>query len=144
ISIKTSAQLCSSDIVTQRSTSGRRRNMTTSLNMFVTACMVGSASLLFAADAASDATPVIDQAAPAAVASDPAAQNEPLQATIRTVKGIVQYRTGDDQPWQKVEEGLALDIGVEFRTGPRSAVTFHLPPDQLITLDRLGTLKLLD
>lgn len=85
-------------------------------------------------------------ATPATPATTTAASSEQaaLQATIRSVKGIVQYRTADDQPWQKVQAGQTLDVGVEFRTGPRSAVTFHLPPDQLITLDRLGTLKLLD
>lgn len=125
--------------------------MTTYLNMFVTACVMGTASMLFAADAAPVAgQSAAGQSAPAAVTSDSAlsdaaaSKDAPLQATIRNVKGIVQYRTGDDQPWQKVEEGQTLDIGVEFRTGPRSSVTFHLPPDQLITLDRLGTLKLLD
>lgn len=82
----------------------------------------------------------------AATTADPASADDApvIQATIRNVKGIVQYRTAEDQAWQKVEAGQTLDVGVEFRTGPRSEVTFHLPPDQLVTLDRLGTLKLLD
>lgn len=134
--------------------------MTRYLNMFFIICLMASASMLLAAEgtpadakpadvAPLAATPADVDAAPAdqSAQTNQTAQSEqakPLQATIRSVKGIVQYRTGDDQPWQKVNEGDVLDVGVEFRTGPRSAVTFHLPPDQLITLDRLGTLKLLE
>lgn len=94
---------------------------------------------------AQDATSPAPEAAPAA-ASTEAQANEPerLQASIREVRGIVQYRLTEEDAWQRVEVGQSLDVGVEFRTGPRSAVTFHLPPDQLVTLDRLGTLKLLD
>src|SRR5258706_14770334 len=33
--------------------------------------------------------------------------------------------------------------GAEFRTGPRSAVRVLIPPDQTITLDRLGVVKLM-
>ena len=38
-----------------------------------------------------------------------------------------------------------MEVGenAEFRTGPRSAVRFVIPPDQTITLDRLGTVKVL-
>jgi hypothetical protein len=39
---------------------------------------------------------------------------------------------------------MQLDEGAEFRTGPRSSVTFEIPPDQIITLDRLGTIKILE
>jgi hypothetical protein len=107
--------------------------------VLLTALLTTSAGMLVMADAPTDVPvePRTEQ-----TADKPAA--EKIQATIREVKGIVQYRTGDDQPWQKVAEGMVLDVGVEFRTGPRSSVTFHLPPDQVITLDRLGTLKLLD
>jgi hypothetical protein len=66
-----------------------------------------------------------------------------LSATILSVKGIVQVRTGDDQPWQKAQVGMKLGEGAEFRTGLRSAVQFLIEPDQTITLDRLGTLKVL-
>ena len=38
---------------------------------------------------------------------------------------------------------MKLEQGAEFRTGLRSAVQFVIEPDQVITLDRLGTLKVL-
>src|SRR5688500_3882985 len=37
--------------------------------------------------------------------------------------------------------GMTVGEGAEFRTGPRSAVQFEIPPGQTITLDRLGTVK---
>lgn len=91
-----------------------------------------------------EAAPSAEQGASEVAQVPQASDARQAQATVRAVRGIVQYRTGDDQPWQRVEEGQTLDVGVEFRTGARSSVTFHLPPDQLVTLDRLGTLKLLD
>src|SRR6185436_19348648 len=39
--------------------------------------------------------------------------------------------------------GMVVDQNAEFRTGVKSAVRFAIPPDQTITLDRLGTVKLL-
>lgn len=113
----------------------------------IAAMGINAPALLAApANAPTKATSATDQ--PKAVATDAGATQKPqahqVQAEIKHVRGIVQYRTAADQPWQKVTEGLKLDVGVEFRTGPRSSVTFFLPPDQLVTLDRLGTLKLLD
>ncbi len=81
--------------------------------------------------------------AASAPATRPAGQVEALQATVTGVEGIVQARGADDQPWQKVTVGMVLDQDAEFRTGPRSAVRFTIPPDQTITLDRLGTVKVL-
>jgi hypothetical protein len=72
-----------------------------------------------------------------------APNNETLQATVTGVEGVVQVRTAEDQPWKKATVGMVVDQNAEFRTGPRSAVRFTLPPDQTITLDRLGTVKLL-
>jgi hypothetical protein len=66
-----------------------------------------------------------------------------LQATITGIEGIVQVRTGEDQPWQRAAVGMVLDENAEFRTGPHSAVRFVIPPDQTVTLDRLGTVKIL-
>src|SRR5688500_13214414 len=40
--------------------------------------------------------------------------------------------------------GMTVGEGAEFRTGPRSAVRFEIPPGQTITLDRLGTVKLIE
>jgi hypothetical protein len=66
-----------------------------------------------------------------------------LQVTITGVRGQVQVRTDDDQPWQTAQAGMTLGPGAEFRTGPRSGVQFHIEPDQTITLDRLGRMKVL-
>jgi hypothetical protein len=55
----------------------------------------------------------------------------------------VQVRAAEDQPWKPAAAGMEVDEGAEFRTGPRSAVQFVIPPDQTITLDRLGTIKVL-
>src|SRR5437764_542170 len=67
-----------------------------------------------------------------------------LTATITGVEGIVQVRQNEDAPWQKAAVGMKVSEGAEFRTGPRSAVRFEIPPDQTITLDRLGTVKLIE
>ncbi len=76
-------------------------------------------------------------------ATAPAPQGK-LSATITDVQGIVQVREGEDGPWRKVTVGMVLGEGAEFRTGPRSAVRFTIPPDQTVTLDRLGTVKLIE
>src|SRR3954470_2805912 len=67
----------------------------------------------------------------------------PLQITVTGVEGIVQVRDASDKPWQKATVGMAVSEGAEFRTGPRSAVRVLIPPDQTITLDRLGVVKLM-
>jgi hypothetical protein len=68
---------------------------------------------------------------------------EHLKAKVTGIEGIVQVRSAEDQPWQKVTMGMEVGENAEFRTGPRSAVRFVIPPDQTITLDRLGTVKVL-
>lgn len=80
---------------------------------------------------------------PSIAQTQPAAGVERLQATITGVEGLVQVRSNENAPWVKAEVGMKLDEAAEFRTGPKSAVRFTIPPDQTITLDRLGTLKLL-
>lgn len=76
--------------------------------------------------------------------SSEAGGGQKISATITGVQGLVQVRSAEDQPWKKAQVGMVLDEGSEFRTGPRSAVRFVIPPDQTITLDRLGTAKLLE
>lgn len=73
----------------------------------------------------------------------PAADIQDLKATVTGVRGIVQARGGEDQPWNFVKPGQVFDMGTEIRTGPRSAVQLAIPPDQTLTLDRLGTITLL-
>lgn len=72
----------------------------------------------------------------------PAGDLVPLQATITGIEGLVQVRTGESEPWRRAEVGMVLPESAEFRTGPRSAVRFTIPPAQTVTLDRLGTVKL--
>lgn len=94
----------------------------------------------------------VAEPAPAADASaagaKPASAGAPdgavaLHATITGVEGRVQVRSGDDAKWQKAQVGMVVDQGAEFRTGPASAVRVQIPPGQTVTLDRLGTFKLL-
>ena len=96
-----------------------------------------------------EATPV---APPPPVAEQPAAQpaapttEQPtgkLTVTVIAVKGLVSVRKNAEEPWTKANVGMVLGEGAEFRTGPRSAVQFKIPPEQTITLDRLGTIKVL-
>ena len=41
------------------------------------------------------------------------------------------------------DQGMVLGEQAEFRTGPRGAIQFIIPPDQTVTVDRLTTLKVL-
>jgi hypothetical protein len=66
-----------------------------------------------------------------------------LQITIDGVEGIVQVRESADAAWKKAAVGMIVGPGAEFRTGPRSAVRCRMPPDQTFTIDRLGTMKVL-
>lgn len=67
-----------------------------------------------------------------------------LVATVTGLEGRVQVREAEDQPWKMVQVGMEVSQGAEFRTGPHSAVRLVIPPDQIITLDRLGTMKLIE
>ena len=82
------------------------------------------------------------QVAPAQVAPE-TGEVEKLIATVTGVEGIVQVRASADAPWQRAAVGMQVGEDAEFRTGPRSAVRFQIPPDHTITLDRLGTVKVL-
>src|SRR3954463_13763185 len=68
---------------------------------------------------------------------------EHLKAKVTGVEGLVQVRMAEDQPWQKATLDMEVGENAEFRTGPKSAVRFAIPPDQTVTLDRLGTVKVL-
>jgi len=64
-----------------------------------------------------------------------------LTVVVTGIEGSVRVREHETAPWQKAEMGMELTEDAEFQTGPRSAVRFVIPPDQTITLDRLGTVK---
>ena len=91
------------------------------------------------------AFPTLAQDGPAAppVAGEVDTSGEPLIATIVEVGGIVRVRDAEDQPWKPVEVGMRLTQGAEFRTGLKSYVKFVIQPDQVVALDRLGTIKIL-
>jgi hypothetical protein len=65
-----------------------------------------------------------------------------MKIFIVEVKGLVQVRTAENQPWKAAKVGMQLTQGAEFRTGPRSSVTCQIPPDQTLVLDRLGTVRI--
>src|SRR5687768_9228839 len=66
-----------------------------------------------------------------------------LTATITSVKGVVKVRANEGAAWVPATVGMKLDQGAEIRTGLRSAVQFTVGDDQTITLDRLGTVTVL-
>src|SRR5689334_5468673 len=66
-----------------------------------------------------------------------------LKGHITGVRGLVTVKLNEKANWIPAKEDMVVDEGAEFRTGPRSAVQIVIDPDQTITLDRLGTIKLL-
>src|SRR6202035_5885730 len=82
------------------------------------------------------AIPAQPQPASAPAAATPA--NGALAVVIADVSGNVQVRPEPTAAWKKAEKGMAVTQSAQFRTGPRSAVTCVIPPDQTFTLDRLG------
>ncbi len=77
-----------------------------------------------------------------APATAPNGAVQQMKIVVAEVKGLVQVRVAENAPWKAAKEGMELDEGAEFRTGPRSSVTCQIPPDQTLTLDRLGTVKI--
>lgn len=67
-----------------------------------------------------------------------------MEVRIVNVQGMVRVRSGPDQPWQPAAVDMVVGENAEFRTGPRSSVTCVIPPDQTFTLDRLGTLSVVE
>jgi hypothetical protein len=67
-----------------------------------------------------------------------------LEAEITGVEGLAQVRLSPDQPWVKAEPGMTVGESAEFRTGPKSAIRVVIKPDQVFTLDRLGTVSLVE
>ena len=67
---------------------------------------------------------------------------EQLKVIVAEVSGLVQVRTSPDAKWEKAVVGRELSAGAEVRTGPRSRVICTIPPDQAITIDRLGTVSI--
>src|SRR5689334_5659007 len=102
----------------------------------VFAAVVSVSGAAFALQPANVDTPA---SAPATSASA-----EAMKIVIVKVQGKAQVRTAEDQPWQDAVKGMVVDQNAEFRTGVRSAVQIVIPPDQTITLDRLGVIKVVE
>jgi hypothetical protein len=66
-----------------------------------------------------------------------------LSGKITAIKGTVQARGGESDAWKPATVGMAVDQGTEIRTGLRSIAQFVVGDDQTITLDRLGTMTVL-
>ena len=56
----------------------------------------------------------------------------------------MQVRPAEDKPWQKAAAGMELGEGWEIRTGLRSICQFTIKDTHVITLDRLGTVTVLN
>jgi hypothetical protein len=85
-----------------------------------------------------------DSASAGAPAASQPGANGPMELSVVAVNGLVQIRTGDDQPWVLAKTQMVLSEGSEIRTGPHSSITCVIPPDQTFTLDRLGTVRVQD
>jgi hypothetical protein len=92
----------------------------------------------------------ISRAALAAQTTQPASTqagivlpNGPLTIMITGIEGTVQARPTPDQKWERVKVGQTFPEGTELRTSMKSAVRFSIGDNQIITLDRLGTVQIL-
>ena len=81
--------------------------------------------------------------------SEPASQpapmklpDGPLNLVITGVRGKAEVRTPPATEWTKAETNEELKEGAELRTGLKSAVQLQIRPDQTITVDRLGVVKI--
>lgn len=90
------------------------------------------------------APPASRPAAAAPATQDAADDTEALRIIIAEVKGLAQVREGPDRPWKMAKVDMEVGRGAEFRTASRSSVTCVIPPDQVITLDRLGTFSVME
>ncbi|MGD0767296.1 MAG: hypothetical protein ABSB42_03640 [Tepidisphaeraceae bacterium] len=81
---------------------------------------------------------------PSAAAASQPGSGTSMVIHVVAVKGLVQIRTGDEQPWVTAMPNMILSEGSELRTGPHSSITCVIPPDQTFTLDRLGTVRVQD
>ena len=74
----------------------------------------------------------------------PNAEGQRLKIQVVAVQGIVQVRAGDDQPWQRAKVGMELQPGWDIRTSLRSKVQFTIDGNHVITLDRLGDVRVVE
>jgi hypothetical protein len=81
----------------------------------------------------------VAQDQPAVIQKAPA-----IVATVASVEGTVQVRDDENAAWRIAKVGMTFPVGGEVRTGPKSRLVFTLPPEQLVTVDRLTQVKILD
>ncbi|MDB5331205.1 MAG: hypothetical protein JWP03_2356 [Phycisphaerales bacterium] len=63
-----------------------------------------------------------------------------LNVIVTGVEGdSAEVRKSETDPWVRAKAGMVLHEEAEFRTGPKSAVRFIIPPDQTFCLDSQGT-----
>jgi hypothetical protein len=111
------------------------------IGMVLSVRVAMAAGLALEADQAT--LPATTRAQTAPAGGDAAALPDgPFRAEIVRVVGLVQVRDSAEAPWKSAQVGMSVGEGAEFRTGPRSAVMCQLP-NQIVTLDRLGTIKLM-
>lgn len=84
---------------------------------------------------------------PPATPPVPAPEGTPkkLRVFVTAVQGDqAEFRRTADGEWEKARVGLVLNENAEFRTGDKSSIRFNIPPGQTFTLDRLGTVKVVE
>ena len=67
-----------------------------------------------------------------------------LVATVASVQGMAEVRDDENAKWRMAKVGMTFPVGGEVRTGPKSKLVFTLPPEQLVTVDRVTTVKILE
>lgn len=103
------------------------------------AFLVAGALFTSAALALQQTQPVPD--AQPTTTTDPSTQH--LHGTITAVHGLADLRRSQDAEWLPCKVGMEVDENAELRTGPHSLIQFVIPPDQRVTLDRFGTITVL-
>ena len=104
----------------------------------VVSCLQPALAIQVAPDAPAAGVPITRPAATAP------AHAQALEVVVTEVRGLVQVRAAAGEEWKRPAVGQTFGAGAEFRTGSRSSVTLAIGDDQVITLDRLGTMSVLE
>jgi hypothetical protein len=112
--------------------------------LFVSAVGMGlGASVCFAQDQPAPSTaPATNGDASAAQQQSTQPGFELLSGTVTAIKGTVRVRMHEEDKWQLASVGMVLPQGAEIHTGFRSAIQITIPPAQVLTLDRMTTVRL--
>ena len=104
------------------------------------AAFLVAGALLARGAAALQQTQPVPQVKPPATTN---ATSEHLRGRIVAVRGLADMRRAPDKDWEPCKVDMEVDENAELRTGPHSLIQFVIPPDQRITIDRLGTITVL-